>query len=264
MILILGQEKDDHVKHMKTYLRSKHKDVVVFDTSLYPSVIKLTYDPIKDLWSPLKDVESIYWRSIKPSLDDSYKLFQTFLQTFKTNWVNGWQGYALHQTKPITLQIVSKMGYAVPNTIYSNDPDMLKDYNNKVVKPLLGGSLTLPYTPNYPLRGPITVQDLIRGTNIRTFIIGSEVLSCEVRTKYLDFREDPNPEVLIHDLPLDMVKQSLNISKALHLKWASIDYRLTPEGRYVFLEANPSSMFIEFERRTKLPITELLGKLLYV
>ena len=44
--------------------------------------------------------------------------------------------------------------------------------------------------------------------------------------------------------------------------WTGIDLRLTPEGRYVFLEANPSPMFLGFERQTGLPITDNLAALL--
>jgi D-alanine-D-alanine ligase-like ATP-grasp enzyme len=44
--------------------------------------------------------------------------------------------------------------------------------------------------------------------------------------------------------------------------WTGIDLRLTPEGRYVFLEANPSPMFLGFEQRSGLPLTEILAELL--
>jgi glutathione synthase/RimK-type ligase-like ATP-grasp enzyme len=43
---------------------------------------------------------------------------------------------------------------------------------------------------------------------------------------------------------------------------AGIDFRLTPTGTYVFLEANPSPMFKGFEKYTGLPLTEALSSLL--
>ncbi len=51
-------------------------------------------------------------------------------------------------------------------------------------------------------------------------------------------------------------------ARALDLLWTGIDLRLTPEGDYVFLEANPSPMFLGFERQTGLPLTESLAHLL--
>jgi glutathione synthase/RimK-type ligase-like ATP-grasp enzyme len=46
------------------------------------------------------------------------------------------------------------------------------------------------------------------------------------------------------------------------LEWTAIDWRVKPTGEYVFLEANPSPMFIHFERQTGFPITEKLVNLL--
>ncbi len=57
-------------------------------------------------------------------------------------------------------------------------------------------------------------------------------------------------------------KQSLAIKKALFLEWTAIDWRLTPDENYLFLEANPSPMFLYFEKQTRFPITESLIELL--
>ena len=54
----------------------------------------------------------------------------------------------------------------------------------------------------------------------------------------------------------------LDAARALDLLWTGIDLRLTPEGRYVFLEANPSPMFLGFESRSGLPLTDALADLL--
>ncbi len=55
---------------------------------------------------------------------------------------------------------------------------------------------------------------------------------------------------------------SLAAAAALDLAWTGIDFRLTPEGRCVFREANPSPMFLGFEERTGLPLTQSLAALL--
>jgi glutathione synthase/RimK-type ligase-like ATP-grasp enzyme len=59
-----------------------------------------------------------------------------------------------------------------------------------------------------------------------------------------------------------MIKQCRQIAEALELLWTGIDFRLTPEGHYVFLEANPSPMFLGFEQATGLPLSESLAALL--
>lgn len=64
------------------------------------------------------------------------------------------------------------------------------------------------------------------------------------------------------ELPQNVKQQCLAIAKAFFLEWTAIDWRLTPSGEFVFLKANPSPMFLHFERQTSFPITQELVKLL--
>jgi glutathione synthase/RimK-type ligase-like ATP-grasp enzyme len=109
---------------------------------------------------------------------------------------------------------------------------------------------------------PVTVQEEVPGTNVRVFVAGRQVFACDVRTDAVDFRDDVDAEITACDLPADVRDWCLRAAKALELVWTGIDLRRTPEGRYVFLEANPSSMFLAFETRAGLPLTEALARLL--
>jgi glutathione synthase/RimK-type ligase-like ATP-grasp enzyme len=93
-------------------------------------------------------------------------------------------------------------------------------------------------------------------------VAGERVLACEVRTEAIDFRDDVDATIVPHDLPDDVAALCLKAARVLDLLWTGIDLRRTPEGRYVFLEANPSPMFIGFESRCGLPLTESLLDLL--
>ena len=75
-------------------------------------------------------------------------------------------------------------------------------------------------------------------------------------------RDTADPRIVVHELPDDVAQRCLDIATVLELRWTGIDFRLTPEGRYVFLEANPSPMFRGFESRCGLPLTESLAALL--
>ncbi len=46
------------------------------------------------------------------------------------------------------------------------------------------------------------------------------------------------------------------------LEWTAIDWRHQPRREYVFLETNPSPMFLYFEQQTGFPITKKLVQLL--
>jgi glutathione synthase/RimK-type ligase-like ATP-grasp enzyme len=108
----------------------------------------------------------------------------------------------------------------------------------------------------------VTLQEEVVGTNIRAFVAGRRVLACEVRTETIDFRDTDDPQILKHALPDEVAARCLQIAATLDLFWTGIDLRLTPEGRYIFLEANPSPMFLGFESRCGLPLTESLSALL--
>src|SRR5207253_467702 len=97
---------------------------------------------------------------------------------------------------------------------------------------------------------PVTLQEEVPGTDVRAFVAGERVLACEVRSDALDYRDEDDPEIVAHALPAPMQECCRRIARRLDLLWAGLDFRLTPGGRYVFLEANPSPMFLGFEARS--------------
>lgn len=163
----------------------------------------------------------------------------------------------------------------IPATLISNDAaevrEFVKAYQKAIFKPVYGGAHTKFVTEahlelnrlNMALSiSPVTIQEYISGTNIRSYVIGESVYTAEIRSSALDFREDLDAELIPIDLPEAFHKQCLAISQAFMLEWTAIDWRVKPTGEYVFLEANPSPMFVHFERQTGFPITQELVKLL--
>ncbi|MEX2025683.1 MAG: hypothetical protein WEH44_00255, partial [Pirellulaceae bacterium] len=232
--------------------------------------------------------ESVYWRNYggagrSPLADpdqaflaenDARSLLETFLIELPTRWVNGFEAFRLHQAKPVCLARAAALGAIVPRTILTNDPREVQRFagpdQRVIFKPVQGGDQTRPLTPQHltpqnldHLRfAPVTLQEEVPGTNIRVFVARDRVLACEVATKQLDYRQDPEPRLSIHALPPEMESLSIRIARDLALLWTGIDFRLTEGGQYVFLEANPSPMFIGFEAQTGLPLTEALAGLL--
>jgi glutathione synthase/RimK-type ligase-like ATP-grasp enzyme len=296
-VLILGGADDAHAVAVRDFLRGRGADAELLDSRWFPTELNLTYDPVRDcghLRLPggrrldFGQVPAVYWRCYNgvqaPALpdpgqayiaaNDARGLFETLLLRLPARWVNGWQGFHLHQTKPVQLARVAALGVPVPATVLANDPEAVREfvahYPRSIFKPVQGGAHTRRVTPAHltaaNLRNlahaPVTLQEEIPGTNIRVFVAGERVLACEVRTEALDYRDDGDAPILPHALPAAIDAQCQAIARALHLVWTGIDLRLTPEGRYVFLEANPSPMFLGFEARTGLKLLESLAELL--
>jgi len=87
-------------------------------------------------------------------------------------------------------------------------------------------------------------------------------MACELRTDALDFRDDDDPEIIAIDLPDGLADTCRRIAASLHLVWTGMDFRRATDGTYYYFESNPSPMFLGFESRCALPISEALVDLL--
>lgn len=294
--LILTQQGDTHAAHMADHLLQRGVRVWWLDSLAFPAAVQISLrhdasprlklpDGTGLLWS---DVESVYWRGYPGvgaaplpqeeqawiAWNDARSLMEALLTLPGPKWVNGWQGFQLHQRKPAALRQVANLGVRVPATLWTNDPlearAFLQQHPQVVFKPVQGGAhtrrLNASEVTEDQLRrlslAPVTFQEEIAGTNVRAFVAGDEVLACEVRSEEIDFRDDDDPGLLVHELPAEVKEMAISVARSLDLLWSGIDFRLTPGGEYVFLEANPSPMFLGFEEATGLPLTGALARLL--
>jgi hypothetical protein len=296
-ILILGGADDDHAVHVLQHLRGRGHDAELLDSRDFPSRLAVSYDPCRrggELRLPgarrldLAQVRSVYWRSYGgvglaelPHADqaalaanEARSLFESLLINLPARWVNGWNAYQLHQTKPVQLARVAALSVPVPDTLLGNDPEAVRAFAARhprcVFKPVQGGAstrrlelrhVTAEYLERLAL-APVTVQEEVPGRDVRVFVAGQCVLACEIDTRHIDFRDDPDPRITPCALPADVTAWCLLAARTLELLWTGIDLRRTPDGRHIFLEANPSPMFLGFEERAGLPLTDALTGLL--
>ncbi len=297
-ILILGNSEDAHAIHISDALMQAGAVVNYLDTRLFPTQLRISWQPgslTGTITLPegktlsLQDVHSVFWRSLSevyiPSLgdlhqqrlafNDSVSTVRSLIQACPAHWVNSWQSYQFHKEKPLQLNRVKQLGVQIPATLISNNAEEViafcQTQKNTIFKPVCGGAYTQAVTEAHlePKRlnlalnlSPVTIQAYIPGTNIRSYVIGKSVYSAEIRSHSLDFRQDEEAELIPVNLPESVRQQCLAIANALMLKWTAIDWRLQPTGDYIFLEANPSPMFLYFEQQTGFPITCALLKLL--
>ncbi|NEP47185.1 MAG: hypothetical protein F6K35_51585 [Okeania sp. SIO2H7] len=297
-ILILGSAEDPHAAYLKKALTEKGIESDYFDTRQFPTQLKISWQPIKGTGSlvlpsgkklAFSEIKSIFWRTyygVKvPKLsnshqqniatNDSMSVLRSFMESTAEKWVNSWQAYQFHKEKPLQLGLANQIGVTIPATIVSNDADEIiefaSSYEKVIFKPVYGGShtqfLTKEHLDKQRLNlalsiSPVTLQEYIPGTNIRSYVISNKVYSAEIRSGSLDFREDKKAELIAVELPEDITRQCVVIAEKFGLKWTGIDWRLKPNGEYVFLEANFSPMFVHFERKTGFPITDSLIDLL--
>ena len=297
-ILILGNSLDDHAAHIKSALTQAGATVDDLDTCLFPTQLRMSWQPNAQVGCfnlpggrklNFQDVKSVFWRnfsgvyvpSLKDSnqqriaLNDAVSTVRSLIQACPARWVNSWQAYQFHKEKPLQLSKAKQIGVSIPATLISNDPEQVIEFvqsqERVIFKPVYGGAHAQVVTESHlhPKRlslalslSPVTIQEYIPGTNIRSYVIGESIYSAEIRSHSLDFREDSQAKLIPVELPESVQQQCIAITKALMLEWTAIDWRLKPSGEYMFLEANPSPMFLHFEHQTGFPITQQLVKLL--
>lgn len=297
-ILILGNSEDTHAAHLKDALTQAGATVDYLDTRLFPTHLRISWQPdtqVGYLTLPggrqlnFQDIRSVFWRSLSgvyvPSLkdsnqqrialNDSISTLRSLIQACPAHWINSWQAYQFHKEKPLQLSKAKQIGVTIPATLISNDPEQVIEFvrsqKRVIFKPVYGGAHAQFVTESHlDLKrlslalslSPVTIQEYIPGTNIRSYVIAGSVYSAEIRSNSLDFREDLQAELIPVELPKSVQQQCIAITKAFLLEWTAIDWRLKPWGEYVFLEANPSPMFLHFEHQTGSPITQQLVRLL--
>ncbi len=291
--LILGNAADPHAATIHEALKTIGKPVHYWDTDAFPTENALSLLPQdNEAWLTLagdkrialSQVNSVFWRNFPgvspPELPaesqqiaqwDCLSLVRSLLQFPNIHWVNSWDAYQFHQEKPRQLAQVHRLGVTIPATLISNEPRALQEFaaqqDELIFKPVYGGAHTERVRPEHleteRLRrilrlSPVTLQQYVKGTNVRSYVIGDAVYTAEIRSDAVDFREDDAAQ-LIPLQPGETIEQQCRaIARSLHLTWTAIDWRVTPTGEYFFLEANPSPMFIHFENQTGFPITQSL------
>jgi len=114
---------------------------------------------------------------------------------------------------------------------------------------------------------PVILQEYIKDkTDIRVFVIGSVVLSAEIKVppEIVDWRQGNtnNTEYAIHLLPKNIQAEVVSLTRKLDLNYAAVDFILDKNRNYYFLELNPLGEFLWIEEATGLAITRGLAKLL--
>lgn len=302
MIIILGKEDEAHAYHISKALKERNENFSFLDTSKYPMDVLIDWKAdesnsgnikIYDKKISLSDIKSVYWRNfsdVKPEkFEDgenteflSYMIererrsaLHSLFYSLDINWVNSMNAFDLHKKKAYLTNLFKKNGIRVPRTLITNDKEALFNFyeeNNKkiIYKPVLGGAYTKRITEEdlseeyiKTLKiAPVQFQEFVEGIDIRVYAFKDRIYASIIEASTIDFREDINSKLIPVDLPKKVNEDCIKMMKIADLKYSGIDIRLTPQGEYVFIEANPAPMFMHAENVTGYPLTEELVNLL--
>jgi len=194
----------------------------------------------------------------------------------------------LHQ-----LSVAGRLGLAVPRTLVTNSPERFlgfyEDCGGELISkravelvPRVGGEMTRPFTVSVERRdtanhqavryGPVIFQEKVpKRLELRVTVVGTQVFAAEIRSQdsqrqQTDWRHHPeygqSRYYAVHKLPADIERQCVAIVKELNLTFGALDFILTPDDKYVFLEVNINGQWAYIESMLGLPISDAIAELL--
>jgi hypothetical protein len=181
--------------------------------------------------------------------------------------------------KPLQLTVARSLGLMTPRKLMTNSSAAAREHMQQtassIVKPVSGGvfledgaAMTVYsaqiHFSDIPAEGlfpPVCLQNRVSGTDVRAYVIGTEVFAVRIETvhEYADWRRSPDDEVryVPVTLPATVERALINLTAHFELPYGAIDL-ITSGSDYVFLEVNPSGQWAWIEDATEIPLTRRL------
>ncbi len=192
--------------------------------------------------------------------------------------VNRYIAMGSNFSKPYQLQLIREHGFAVPQTLVTNDPERLAAFR-AAHGPLIYKSISSERSIVGRLDEhdtarierirwcPVQFQAFVPGPNLRVHTVGDEVFATLIDTEAVDYRyairqTGRAPTFTPYNLDDELAERCVALAAALGLEVAGLDLKLAPDGRIICLEVNPSPVFSYYQLHTGQPIADAIARLL--
>jgi hypothetical protein len=191
--------------------------------------------------------------------------------------------------KPFQLELAAELGLAVPSTLISNVQGSVRAFfdschGQMIAKPVRTGYIVqngvdyAVYTTKIAPEdledlqdvslSPTIYQELIsKQSDIRVTVVGKSIFAVAIDSQSdpdaaVDWRRTSNPKLPHHAvaLPSDLEAKILALMDGMTLQYGAIDFVLTPDGRYVFLEINPNGQWLWLDDMLSLGISSAIAE----
>lgn len=288
-VIIFGHKRDFHSVHMLKRLETSGVKAFLLEPDQFTRQCQLTWrsdQPLTPLVVdehtivPLNPIGSVFWRtftnfeqSIQEGLTGS--LLHEFLRNNRINWLNGVEAWQTYHAQAKQLSLAKQLGACIPRTILSNNAKHLMNFCQSFPTVLMSSAQSHLFSEVLQEEllefkrldcaldsSPISLQEYIPGTHIRSYVIGDKTFSAEMRSECLNPDNDKDVRILPLRLPQPLERLCRNLCRGLGMQWTAIDWRKDGLERYHFLGAHPSPEFFQYEQKTGYPITAEIMELL--
>lgn len=182
-----------------------------------------------------------------------------------------------NMSKPYQAAIIRRYGFAIPETLITNDPEAALDFvarcaseGDEVVYKSVSATRSIVQTFRDSDRErlarirwcPTQFQRRVRGVDIRVHVVGGEIFATRIESDATDYRyahrSGLDAELTATELPARAAESCRALAAALDLPFTGIDLRVSPDGDYSCFEANPSPAYSYYENHSGAPISDAL------
>jgi len=261
-------------------------------------------DSVKSIWwrRPQGPVKNTRISMLRKYIQNESEIALSCLLSFLKNvlWVSEPEATRIANRKPLQLALARQIGFRVPETCISNDPEKVKAFvarhsNIPLIMKAVGSSyVRLTHDPDDKSRKnrviytkiidiklllahikqvsncPFILQEaVIKDSDIRVTVVGDRVFASEIFIEHnaegdnLDWRHhDVKRKYVMHTLPKDLESWCVQLVMSLGLRFGCIDLGFSKKDGYTFFEINPQGQWIPSEQLVGHPISLALAKLL--
>lgn len=205
-------------------------------------------------------------------------------------WLNNVYNIREAENKIYQLQIAQQVGFEIPKALVSNNSNSVKLIIDKceddcIIKPIKSGNVQDLRQPKVIFTSkfsneqidsidriesfPIFLEKNIhKRFDLRCIVVGNEVFTAEIysqenKISEIDWRKSKKAlKHKKHQLPQNIEKMCIELTKKLNLNYSAIDLILDEYGNYIFLEINPNGQWAWIEKRLGFAISKKIVDLL--
>jgi glutathione synthase/RimK-type ligase-like ATP-grasp enzyme len=238
--------------------------------SIYTRLMDYRFLPELERETP----DSSRWRNCQALHDTIIR----WCEIFPGRVVNRMAPMGSNSSKPYQAQLIRAQGFAVPETLITNDPDLVRKFrhqHNKVVYKSISSIRSIVQLLEdkdvarleHILWCPTQFQAFVEGTNVRVHTVDNAVFATGITAETTDYRYaslQGGDEAVLYalDLPKELAEQCINLARVLELPFAGIDLKITPDSQVYCFEVNPSPGFSYYELNTGQAISDAVARYL--
>jgi len=202
-------------------------------------------------------------------------------------WISPHWNVIKAEYKPYQLSIASKVGFEIPKTLITSNPDEVRKFWSNCHREMIIKLLAVSPIEDHVIYANKLSQKDIANINtirfssaifqeyipkkyeLRITVVGDRVFSVKIdsqshRGTKVDWRRRINKELNLTpaELPRNIENKCIELTKQLGLRFGCIDMIVTPDNHYVFLEINPNGQWWFAQAHTGLPIASTIADLL--